>query len=119
MKRFRRLPISLNRIQGKLPVSLRDYDSQLAKNRRSFDLKLFNNMVQPMLSEEFHTPNGMSLRPSNDKMVEILKEYKGEVKIFRMHEGVLLPPSLVCSVLLLCNQSLPFILKFINSDSVP
>jgi hypothetical protein len=52
-------------------------------------------MVQPMLSENFHTPNGMSLRPSNDKMVEILKEYKGDVKIFRIHEGVLLPPSLV------------------------
>ena len=95
MKRYRRFPISLNRIQGKLPVSLRDYDSQQAKNRRSFDLKLFNNMVEPMLSESFHTPNGMSLRPSNDKMVEILKEYKGDVKIFRIHEGVLLPPSLV------------------------
>mmetsp|Transcript_7041 Transcript_7041/g.10461 ORF Transcript_7041/g.10461 Transcript_7041/m.10461 type:complete len:149 (-) Transcript_7041:98-544(-) len=95
MKRFRRLPLSLYRIQGKLPVSLRDYDSQLAKNRSAFDLKLVNNLVQPMLSDTFHTPNGMSLRPAGEKMIEVLKQYKGEAKVFRLHEGVLLPPNLV------------------------
>ncbi|KAJ3402891.1 hypothetical protein HDV05_008164 [Chytridiales sp. JEL 0842] len=97
MKRFTRLPITLFRIQPRLPVSLRDYDTQLAKNRSSFDLKLHNGLVLPMESKEFTTPNGMSLRPANEKMVKILEAFRGgdDLRIYRLQENSLLPEDLV------------------------
>ena len=48
-----------------------------------------------MVGDIFHTPNGMLLRPSGERMIQILKDYKGDARIYRLHEGVLLPPSLV------------------------
>lgn len=77
MKRYTTLPITLFRIQPRLPVSLRDHAVQMAKNRQSYDLKLHNNLVKPMPVGPFHTPNGMSLRPAGEKMVSILREFRG------------------------------------------
>lgn len=98
MPRFTRLPLTLYRIQPRLPVSLRDYDSQLAKGRSSFDLKLRDGLVQPVpLNTPYEGPNGMSLRPAEEKMLGILKNLKGNPKVYRMHEGLLLPePLVVC-----------------------
>ena len=43
----------------------------------------------------YHTPNGMSLRPGNDKMREYLANVKGPRTVFRMHEGMPLPKEFV------------------------
>lgn len=37
----------------------------------------------------------MSLRPAGEKMVSILKEFKGSPRVYRMHEGLTLPDPLV------------------------
>lgn len=96
MPRFTRLPLTLYRIQPRLPVSLRDYDTQLAKGRSSFDLKLHAGLVQPVpVDTPFEGPNGMSLRPAEENMLGILKKFKGTPMVYRMHEGLLLPESLV------------------------
>jgi hypothetical protein len=93
MQRYLKFPVTLYRIQGKPTVSLRDYDTQVAKNRTSFDLKLHNQLVMPMPpGSEFHTPNGMSLRPCSEKMIGILKNYAGNtVRVYRMQEATNVP----------------------------
>lgn len=95
MIRYTRLPITLYRIQGRLPVRLRDYETQMEKGRTSFDLKLHDGKVLPMEGLTFHTPNGMSLRPGNDKMREVLENFKGDPTVYRMHEGMELPKEFV------------------------
>jgi hypothetical protein len=96
MPRFTRLPITLYRVQAKLPVSLRSFQDQVAKGRSSFDLTLQNGLVLPVKEgSAFEGPNGMSLRPSGANMTRILREFKGTPMVFRLHEGLLLPPGLV------------------------
>jgi hypothetical protein len=96
MKGFTRLPMTLYRIQARLPVNLRDFEIQHQKGRSSFDLKSVNGIVHPMPpNSSFHTPNGMSLRPVGENMLRILQEYKGEPRIYRIHEGLLLPSGLI------------------------
>jgi hypothetical protein len=65
MKYYNRLPLTLYRIQPRLPVALRDFQTQKGLGRSSFDLKLHDDKVVAMPNDtvEFHTPNGMSLRP--------------------------------------------------------
>lgn len=96
MSRFTTLPITLYRIQPRLPVSLRDKATQTAKNRLSFDLILHDSKVHPMPAEShFHTPNGMSLRPMGDKMIEILRNFRGDdLRVYRLQEGTKLPEDL-------------------------
>eukprot|EP00933_Yihiella_yeosuensis_P066516 TRINITY_DN7081_c0_g1_i1.p1 TRINITY_DN7081_c0_g1~~TRINITY_DN7081_c0_g1_i1.p1 ORF type:complete len:186 (+),score=29.33 TRINITY_DN7081_c0_g1_i1:164-721(+) len=96
MHRYTQLPITLYRIQPRLPVKLRDYETQMAKGRTSFDLKLHDGLIKPMPEVgPFHTPNGMSLRPGTQKMEEVLRDFRGEPTIYRMHEGMTLPEGLV------------------------
>lgn len=96
MKRYTQLPLTLYRIQPRLPVALRDYESQMANGRTSFDLKLDEKgFVQPVVGTRFTTPNGMSLRPASDTMIQILKSFRGEPKIYHLPCGMKLPPALV------------------------
>lgn len=96
MARFSYAPISLYRIQSNLPVKLRDYERQISLDRQSFDLKLHNGLVHPMPEgSPFYTPNGMSLRPASEKMIEILKAFRGSPSIYRLHEGLPLPKHFV------------------------
>ena len=95
MIRYTRFPITLYRIQRALPVSLRDYDTAMSKGRTSFDFKLHDGLVLPMEGSKFHTPNGMYLRPGNDKMRELLANFKGDQRVFRMHEGMEVPKEFV------------------------
>ena len=96
MRRFVLLPITLFRVQPRLPVSLRDYDTQMANGRTSYVLKTYNSIVRPMPADSpFHTPNGMSLRPSGEKMAAILREFRGDPQVYRMQEGTFLPSGLV------------------------
>lgn len=96
MRRYLQLPITLFRIQPRLPVSLRDYDEQMAAGRTSWDLKTYNSMVRPMpIGDPFHTPNGMSLRPSGETMASILRGFRGDPKVYRMQAGTTLPEGLV------------------------
>ncbi len=97
MKRYTQLPLTLYRIQPRLPVALRDYDSQMAKGRNSFDLKLdANGFVQPTtVGSHFTTPNGMSLRLANDTMVQKLKSFRGEPRVYSFLCGMELPSDLV------------------------
>jgi len=96
MKRYTQLPLTLYRIQPRLPVALRDYQTQMAKGRTSFDLKLDDKgFVQPVTGTRFTTPNGMSLRPSSDTMIQILKGFRGEPKIYHLACGMELPAGFV------------------------
>lgn len=96
MKRYTQLPLTLYRIQPRLPVALRDYDTQMAKGRKSFDLKLDKNgFVQPMVGSHFTTPNGMTLRPASDTMVQILKSFRGEPIVYHLLCGMEMPSGLV------------------------
>jgi hypothetical protein len=96
MRRYTQLPLTLFRIQPRLPVSLRDYAEQMANGRTSYDLKTYDTIVRPMPADSpFHTPNGMSLRASSEKMATILREFRGEPRVYRMQEGTLLPSGLV------------------------
>lgn len=96
VKRFTTLPITLYRIQRKLPVTLRDFDTQQAKGRASFDLKIHSDgLVHPAEGETFIGPNGMSLRPGNDTMLNILHNWKGDTMVYRLNEGLELPKELI------------------------
>ena len=97
VKRFRKIPITLYRIQPRLPVSLRDYDTQMSKGRTSFDLKLNpeDGLYHPAHGDEWIGPNGMSLRPGNDTMLNIIKNWKGDTTVYRLQEGNQLPDELV------------------------
>ena len=98
MQRFTRFPQTLYRIQPRLPVKLRDYETQISKNRLSFDLKLHKGLVLPMQGNHFHTPNGMSLRQANDKMMNILSNFRGDLnllRIYRMQENSPVPDDMV------------------------
>lgn len=96
VKRFQKLPITLYRIQPGLPVSLRDFDTQQAKGRESYDLKIHSdNLVHPAQGDEWIGPNGMSLRPGNDTMLNILRNWRGDTRVYRMSEGLQLPKELI------------------------
>ncbi len=96
MQHYRRLPFTLYRIQSRLPVTLRDFDKQREMGRDSYDLKLFDGLVKPIKQgTEFERPNGMSLRPPTNKMIEILVNFKGTPTIYRLLSGLELPPHLI------------------------
>ena len=93
--RFVQLPRTLYRIQPKLQVSLRSFEAQQAKKRTSYDLKLHDGLVLPAQGDTFIGPNGMSLRPMGPKMVEILKGFKGNPRVYALLEGMTLPEGLI------------------------
>ncbi|CUF53889.1 Hypothetical protein, putative [Bodo saltans] len=95
VKRFNIFPRTLYRVQPKIAVNLRNYETQMALGRTSYDLKTVNGLVMPAVGEEFIGPNGMSLRPATDKMIGILKEFKGEPRVYAMLEGSPVPAGLV------------------------
>lgn len=96
VRRFQKLPITLYRIQPKLPVNLRDYDSQMSRGRTSYDLKIHQDgNVHPAEGDVWIGPNGMSLRPGNETMLNIIKQWRGETMVYRMSEGMELPKQLV------------------------
>lgn len=95
VKRFSKLPITLYRIQGRLPVSLRDYDTQVSMGRESYDLKLTDGKVHPAVGDIWIGPNGMSLRPGNETMLNIIKNWKGDATVYRFGEGLVLPTELI------------------------
>lgn len=95
VQRYFQLPRTLYRVCAKLPITLRDYDSQLKLKRTSYDLKLVNGLYLPAEGDEFVGPNGLSLRPSTTKMHEVLREFRGQPRIFCLHEGFVLPEGFV------------------------
>lgn len=96
VKRFSKLPITLFRVQPTLPVNLRDYDTQQARGRPTYDLKIHpDGLVHPAPGDEFIGPNGMSLRPGNEKMLNIVKNWRGDTMVYRLQEGRQLPDELI------------------------
>lgn len=96
VSRFKRLPITLYRLQGRLPVRLRDHATQMAAGRQSFDLKIHDDgLVHPAVGDTWIGPNGMSLRPATENMLHIAKNYRGDVTVYRMQEGMDMPDGLV------------------------
>ena len=98
MKSFSRSPLTLYRIQQSLTVRLRSSQDQMAKGRSSFDLKLGDKdgLVHPISpSTHFHTPNGMSLRPAGDTMIDILRRFRGDPKVYTIWCGLELPSHFV------------------------
>jgi hypothetical protein len=95
MNRFSELPLTLYRIQPRFPVNLRPYDVQMSLGRTSFDLKTHDGFVKPIeQGTPFRTPNGMSLRPASDTMVNILEKFRGEPTIYTLLTGTQLPKGL-------------------------
>lgn len=94
MKRFSQLPLTLYRIQVKPQVNLRDWKDQMAKGRTSYDLKTTNGLVMPMEGDVFHTPNGMSLRPNSENMINILRNFRGSPRVYSLPVGTKLPDGL-------------------------
>ena len=95
--RFRKIPVTLYRLQSKLPTKLRDHATQMAAGRQSFDIKTnpTDGMVHPAEGDTWIGPNGMSLRPATENMLHIAKNYRGNVTVFRLQEGLELPDGLV------------------------
>ena len=58
-------------------------------------MKLQDGLVLPAEGDKYIGPNGASLRPSGENMVNILKNWNGEPTIFRLNEGMQLPDGLV------------------------
>ncbi|CAB9505359.1 expressed unknown protein [Seminavis robusta] len=97
VSRFKRLPVTLYRLQGRLPVNLRDHATQMAAGRQSFDLKRreADGLVHPAQGDTWIGPNGMSLRPATENMLHIAKNYRGNVTVYRMQEGMDMPDGLI------------------------
>lgn len=97
VSRFKKLPVTLYRLQNALPTRLRDYAVQMAAGRQSYDLKLNpdDGLVHPAQGDTWIGPNGMSLRPATESMYHVAKNYRGNVTVFRLQEGLLLPQGLV------------------------
>ena len=96
VSRFKRLPVTLYRLQGRLPVSLRDYAKQMAAGRQSYDLKTHDDgKVHPAHGDTWIGPNGMSLRPATENMLHTAKNYRGNVTVYRMQEGMDMPDGLI------------------------
>ena len=97
VSRFKHIPVTLYRLQSKLPTRLRDHATQMAAGRQSYDLKRNpdDGLVHPAQGETFTGPNGMSLRPATENMLHIAKNYRGNVTVFRLQEGLQLPEGLV------------------------
>ncbi|KAJ3086430.1 hypothetical protein HDU96_004917, partial [Phlyctochytrium bullatum] len=98
MSRFTKLSLDLYRIQPLLPVKLRDFETQMQQGRKSFDLKLHypGPVVRPLPIDltEYPGPNGMSLRPLGEAMLNILAGFQGPARIYFMPEGMQLPEEL-------------------------
>lgn len=68
----------------------------MAKGRQSYDLKTHEDgKVHPAHGETFIGPNGMSLRPATENMLHIAKNYRGNVTVYRLQEGMDMPKGLV------------------------
>ena len=93
---YKKLPVTLYRMQKTDQTKLREYEEQMAKNRKSYDLKLDENgLVQPATGEEWIGPNGMSMRPATDSMLRIAQAFRGEQRVYRFDEGMELPDGLI------------------------
>jgi hypothetical protein len=100
VKRYKKIPVTLYRLQGRLPVMLRDKAAQLAAGRASYDLSLRDDdgLVHPVApgTTTFTGPNGMSLRPATETMLAIAKQFHGTTAtVYRLSEGLELPSGLV------------------------
>mmetsp|Transcript_22369 Transcript_22369/g.33284 ORF Transcript_22369/g.33284 Transcript_22369/m.33284 type:complete len:157 (-) Transcript_22369:280-750(-) len=95
--RFKKIPVTLYRLQSQLPTKLRDYAVQMAAGRQSYDLHLNKDdgLVHPAHGDTFIGPNGMSLRPATENMLHIAKNYRGNVTVFRLSEGLVVPDGLI------------------------
>lgn len=93
---YKKLPVTLYRIQKTDVTTLREYESQMAKNRKSYDVTLDENgLVKVATGEEWIGPNGMSLRPATDSMLRIAQAFRGEQRVYRLDEGMELPDGLI------------------------
>jgi hypothetical protein len=96
VKRYKKIPVTLYRLQGHLPVMLRDKATQLAAGRASYDLsRRDDGLVHPASGTTFTGPNGMSLRPATETMLAISKQFRGNATVYRLSEGLELPSGLV------------------------
>lgn len=95
LKRFAQLPISLYRIQASSAVSLREYAAQMAKGLSPYDLKTYDGKVLPVEGDDFHTPNGMLVRPFSEQFLNYLRNYKGDPLVYCFPVGLRLPHGIV------------------------
>jgi hypothetical protein len=96
IRRFKKVPLTLYRLQGRLPVRLREHASQMTAGRQAFDLKLGSDgLVHPTIGDTFICPNSMSLRPPSRTMLGIAQTYKGKVTVYTLAEGTTLPDGLI------------------------
>ncbi|OBZ70677.1 hypothetical protein A0H81_09464 [Grifola frondosa] len=95
--RFDHVPVELFRINWSEKVVLRDYESQMKMKRTSYDLHIQEDgFVHPKPGDTFEGPNGASVRPNGPFLQELIRGFKGKnTVIYRIPEGIPLPPDLV------------------------
>ncbi|KAJ7273746.1 hypothetical protein B0H12DRAFT_1007738 [Mycena haematopus] len=95
--RYDYLPEELFRINTSKNVVLRAYEEQMKLGHTSYDLHLHEDgLVHPSRGRFNQGPNGMSLRPDGPFLQELIRGLKGRnTVIYRLPQGVKLPPDLV------------------------
>ena len=93
--RFKKVPITLFRIQGSKKIVLREKARQIAHNRTSYDFMLHEDgKVHPTYGEKFTKPNGASCRPAGPNLFEIVTHFKGNY-IYIIPKDTPLPDELI------------------------
>ena len=97
--RFNVVPLELLRIQRKETVTLRPRFQQNGKETQSYDIMIHEDgLVHPSpASGMWEGPNGMTLRPPFSSVMSRLIDQASSRDhfIFRIPQGVTLPPSLI------------------------
>ena len=92
--RFRKVPVTLYRMQGAIKPLLREHGKQVALNRSAYDYTIgADGFMHPAVGDEFIGPNGMSLRPVGPTLLEILSSFRGK-HVFEIAEGAIIPDGL-------------------------
>ncbi|CAD6586564.1 MAG: hypothetical protein CYPHOPRED_003607 [Cyphobasidiales sp. Tagirdzhanova-0007] len=96
--RYTVLPVELFRINSSEQIRLRDYAEQSKRGRTSYDLRLGSDgLVHPSDGENYICPNGASVRPEGSFLQELITGFMGRnTVIYRLPQGLELPPDLIC-----------------------
>lgn len=93
---YKIVPLDLFRIGRDEKVKLRDYEVQLKKGSRSYDYVLNKDgLIHPSPLDSFIGPNGMSLRPAEINMWDVLSSFRGKCLVAILKAGTKIPDDLI------------------------
>ncbi|KAL1974700.1 hypothetical protein VTN31DRAFT_4904 [Thermomyces dupontii] len=93
---FEKVPKELFRLITGPSIRIRAKPGPL-RPQGSFDLLTYDGKVQPkaLNPETYQSPNGASMRPNSKGQQRIVKDFKGDVSVYAIPEGVELPEDLI------------------------